>query len=271
LQIEGKAEKTIGGNITVLNMVACYKWVVDEADIRINQDLSVDMSKAQGKISEYDKNAIEAAVQAAKAAGARAVGLTFGNEKSKPSLKDALSRGLEEGYWVHGDEADTADAVVTAKVLAEAIKRIGNIGLVFCAEGAADTYARQTAPRLGALLDLPVITSAKEISIDGNTVTVTRKLDDCVETVSAEFPAIIAVLPEANVPDIPGLKAVMAASKKPVTEWRAADLITDATPLSWVTSVKGYETNRKNIVFAEGDAAERVKQLVAALRKEGVL
>ena len=92
-----------------------------------------------------------------------------------------------------------------------------------------------------------------------------------METVSAEFPAIIAVLPEANVPDIPGLKAVMAASKKPVTEWRAADLITDATPLSWVTSVKGYETNRKNIVFAEGDAAERVKQLVAALRKEGVL
>src|SRR5690606_6347101 len=44
-------------------IVACYKWVLDESDIRINSDLSVDFSKAKGKISDYDRNAIEAAVK----------------------------------------------------------------------------------------------------------------------------------------------------------------------------------------------------------------
>jgi len=76
------------------NVIACYKWVIDEADIRINQDLSVDTSRAQSKISEYDRNTIEAAVIAAKMLNGQAMGLTFGTEKSKKSTKEALSRGL---------------------------------------------------------------------------------------------------------------------------------------------------------------------------------
>ncbi|MEA1961481.1 MAG: hypothetical protein U9N81_09460 [Bacillota bacterium] len=102
------------------NVVACYKWVLDEADIKINPDLSVDMKKAQGKISDYDKNALEAAVQAAGILGGKAVSLTFGNAKTKQSLKVVLSRGLKEGCWVNAEEANTADGVVTAKVLAAA-------------------------------------------------------------------------------------------------------------------------------------------------------
>lgn len=79
-------------------IIACYKWVADEADLRINPDMSVDLSKAKGKISDYDKNAIEAAVQATKGTGDTAVTLTFGSGKAKQSLKDALSRGPAEGF-----------------------------------------------------------------------------------------------------------------------------------------------------------------------------
>ena len=63
----------------------------------------------------------------------------------------------------------------------------------------------------------------------------------------------------------------MAAGKKPVTEYQAADLGIDFTPKSKVTSVKGYVMNRKNILFAEGSAEDKVRELTAALRKECVL
>lgn len=252
-------------------IIACYKWVLDEADIKINPDLSVDTKKAQGKISDYDKNAIEAAVQVARVMGGKAVSLTFGNAKAKQSLKDALSRGPEEGYWINAEEADTADGSVTAKALAAAIKKIGDYSLIICAEGASDTYARQTAPRIGALLDLPVVTSVSHIQIHENTLIAVRKLDDSLETVKVELPAVVAVLPEINDPPIPGLKAVMAAGKKPVTEFKSSDLGIDFTPKTNVTAVKGYVMNRKNIILREGEAADKVKELVAALRKEGVL
>jgi electron transfer flavoprotein beta subunit len=252
-------------------IIACYKWVADEADIKINPDLSVDLSKAKGKISDYDKNAIEAAVQTAASLGEKAVSLTFGNASAKQSLKDALSRGLEEGYWINAEEAAKADGAVTAKALAAAIDKISDYSLVICAEGASDTYARQTAPRIGAALHLPVITSVVQMSFNGSTLIAVRKLEDNMETVQVELPAVIAVLPEINEPPIPGLKAVMAAGKKPVTEFKATDLGIDFTPKNQVTTVKGYVMNRKNIIFREGSAADQVKALAAALRKECVL
>jgi len=252
------------------NIVACYKWVADEADLKISADLSVDASKAKGKISDYDRNAIEAAMQIANKTGDTAVTLTFGNAKAKQSLKDALSRGPKEGYWIHADEADQADGAVTARSLAAGINKIGNVSLVICAEGASDTYARQTAPRVAALLDWPLVSSVSEINIEGQTITATRKLDDSLETVQVDLPAVIAVLPEANQPTIPGLKAVMEAGKKPMHEINGADLGIDFTPLNQVREIKGFVMNRKNIIL-EGSAADQVKELAAALRKEGVL
>lgn len=253
------------------NVIACYKWVADEADIKIDADLSVDISKARGKISDYDKNAIEAAVRAASAIGGRAVGLTFGTAAAKQSLKDALSRGLEEGYYINAEEAAKADGYVIAKVLAAAIRKIDDVGLIICAEGASDTYARQTAPRIGAILNLPVISSVSRMEFTENTLTAVRKLDDCLQTVKVQLPAVVAVLPEVNPAPIPGLKAVLAASKKPVTEHKAADMEVDLTPKTNVTEFKGYIMNRKNIILGEGENADKVQALAAALRKEGIL
>jgi electron transfer flavoprotein beta subunit len=252
-------------------IVACYKWVLDEADIRINADLSVDFSKAKGKISDYDRNAIEAAVKLAAAVGAKPVGLTFGSSKTRQSLKDALSRGLEEAFWVKAEEAENADGAVTARALAAAIKAMGDVVLVVCAEGASDTYARQTAPRIGALLDLPVVTSVLRVNIEGNTVTAVRKLDYSLETVKFELPGVISVLPEAFQPTIPGLKAVMAAGKKPVTEYDAGDLGMNPASNREVTEVKAYAQERRNIIIEGDDAAAKVAGLVANLKKEGVL
>ncbi|MGG0717029.1 electron transfer flavoprotein subunit beta/FixA family protein [Robertmurraya massiliosenegalensis] len=253
------------------NVIVCYKWVPVEEDIKIDFELNVDVSKAKWKISDFDKNAIEEGVQAAETLGGKAVGLTFGNSQAKQSLKDALSRGLDEGYCISAEEAYSADGSVTAKALSAAIKKIGDFSLVVCAEGASDTFARQTAPRIGAILNLPVVTSVSSLHFEGNTLIAERKLDDCLETVKVELPAVIAVLPEINTPAIPGLKAVMAARKKPVTEFTPSDLGIDFIPKMKVTDVKGYVMNRKNIILREGDDTDKVKELAAVLRKEGVL
>ena len=82
-----------------MNIVACYKWVLDEQDIKVVPgSLSLDMSRAKGKISEYDKNVIEEAVLQAEKHAATVTALTFGNSKAKQSLKDALSRGPAKGF-----------------------------------------------------------------------------------------------------------------------------------------------------------------------------
>lgn len=253
-------------------ILACYKWVVDEADIKINPDQTVDTSKAKSKISDYDKNAIEAAVRAAQTKGSKSAALTFGNEQAQKSLKDVLSRGVDEAYFINSSLADNADGFVTAKALAVAIGNINDVELVICAEGSSDVYARQTAPRIGAALDWPVITSVSKIDIEGNSLTAKRILEDCIETVKAELPAVVAVLPEINEAPLPSLKAVLAAAKKPTFEFNAEELgIKSLQTKNHVTAVKAYVMQRKNIILKEGEATLRVKELVANLKKEGVV
>lgn len=47
-----------------MKIITCYKCVPDEQDIAINNaDGTLDFSKADSKISQYDLNAIEAACQ----------------------------------------------------------------------------------------------------------------------------------------------------------------------------------------------------------------
>lgn len=257
------------------NIFSCYKWVFDEEDIKINPaDLSVDTSKAKSKISEYDRNAIAVAVNTGEERGDKVIALTFGNAGAKQSLKDALSRGPAEAYWVNDTLADTADGFVTANVLAAAIKKIGDYSLIVCAEGAADTYAHQVGPRLGALLNIPVISCVSSIKLDGNQITATRKLEDYKETVKAQLPVVITVLPEILEAPIPGLKAVMNAGKKPNTELKITDLglaESDLAPKAGTKELRGYASNRKNILFTEGDAAAKVNELIVNLKKEGVL
>ena len=53
-------------------IVACFKWVVDEAYIRRDAGGALDFSSVDYKIGEYDRNAIEEAVRQRDAGGAGA-------------------------------------------------------------------------------------------------------------------------------------------------------------------------------------------------------
>ena len=253
------------------NVIVCYKWVLDEAEIKVNGDLSVDFSKSKAKLNDYDRNGIEAGVQAAKALGGKAYGMTFVGAGGKASIKPALARGLDEGIWVNCEEAAEADGAVTAKALAKAIAKTEDVGLVVCSEGSSDVYARQTPSKIGAYLDWPVLTSVQKMEVNGNELVAVRRLEDSLQTVKVTLPAVVSVLPEIAKSPIPNLKAIMAAGKKPVKQFAAADLEMDFAPKSEKLETKGYVMNRKKIILKDGDAAEKVQALAAALRKEGVV
>ncbi|MPN08623.1 Protein FixA [bioreactor metagenome] len=163
---------------------------------------------------------------------------------------------------------------MTANVLAAALRKIDRYDIIICGEGSADSYGQQVGPRLATLLGIPVITFVSEMKIEANKVIATRKIGDCTEVATAEFPVVITVLPEINKPRIPSLKQVLGAAKKPVTEWKAGDLglgSEELSPVNKVKGIKGFVMSRKNVMYKDGTPAEKVSGLVASLAKEGVL
>ncbi len=251
-------------------VVACYKWVVDEAEITIKNDLSVNLSGAKRKISDYDRNAIEAAVRAAKEMKGQAVGLSYGGPKTKQSVKEALARGLEEVCWINDAEAEDLDTVRTAQALAGQISKMEDVSLIICSEGSSDTFARQTAPRLAAALGWPCLTAACGLQVSESTATVSRKTEKELETYTVQLPAVVSVAPEICEATIPSMMAIVKAGKKPQQEIPAGDLglgnADRGTP-----ELQGYLMDRKNIVFKDGDLGDKLDALVQALKKEGVL
>ena len=254
--------------------VACFKWVLDSQDIVIRPDLTIDTSRAAGKISEYDRNLLQAAKEAAQALGGKALGLTFGDESVRPALKDALSRGLDEVVFLSHPAQKTADGGATAAVLAAAARTLEDVAVIFCAEGAGDTFARQVGPRLAARLDLPAVTSVCRFTIEDGRVMAVRKLEDTYETVCVPCPVVLSILPDAAEAPIPGLRAVMAAGKKPQTQLELSGLglsEADLEPKARIVGEQGYRMQRKRIRFAEGDDYEKAEAFVSALVREGVL
>ena len=59
-------------------IIACFKWVVDEAYIRRTASGELDFSSVDYKIGEYDRNAIEEAVRLKETLGGNAIGVTIG-------------------------------------------------------------------------------------------------------------------------------------------------------------------------------------------------
>jgi electron transfer flavoprotein beta subunit len=256
-----------------MKVISCYKWVLDEADLKIDAKSRVLLrDRAKSKISEYDRNAIECGVQLVEEQGGEVIALTAGTADAKNSLKDALSRGPAQAVFVKDELMAKADAAATAKVLEAAVKQIGEYDLLICGEGSSDGYSQQVGIRLAQHLGIPVITFVNKVQVSGGVLRAERKLDEGIEVVEVNLPALITVLPDINAPRIPSLKQILGATKKPVKELSVSELGLDASRIEARVkrqSVLGAVMERKQI-RVQGETAEVVAHIVDVLRKEGV-
>jgi Electron transfer flavoprotein, beta subunit len=201
-----------------MKIITCYKCVPDEQDIAINNaDGSLDFSKADAKISQYDLNAIEAACQLKQqAADAQVIAMSVGGKAltNVKGRKDVLSRGPDELVVVIDDQFEHALPQHTAAALAAAAQKSG-FDLILCGDGSSDLYAQQVSLLVGETLGIPAVNGVSKIlSLTDNTLTVERELEDETETLAIPLPAVVAVSTDINTPQIPSMKAILGAAKK---------------------------------------------------------
>ncbi|MEQ4699599.1 putative electron transfer flavoprotein FixA [Providencia rettgeri] len=254
-----------------MNIITCYKSVPDEQDIIVNSsDGSLDFSRADTKISQYDLNAIETANQIkAQQADSKVIALSIGGKAltNMKARKDVLSRGPDELVVVIDDQLEHALPHQTAITLGAAAQKVG-FDLIICGDGSADLNAQQVSILLGETLQVPVINGVKNIvSITADTVIVERELEDEIETLSLPLPAIIAVTSDINVPVIPSMKAILGAAKKPVQTWTMADIGLDNVAALSSQSISAPKQKVRQRIIIEGDGDDQIAQFAEHLRK----
>jgi electron transfer flavoprotein beta subunit len=256
----------------MLQVITCFKWVMDEADIRVDVNSKrLIFDRVGYKISLYDRNAIEEATQLQRKYGAHVTAITVAPPTARQCLKDVLSRGPDKACFVNDPSFVNLEPAQTAAVLAAAVKGLGDFDLILCGEGSSDLYTQQVGPALAEKLGIPCATYVNKLTCEEGErrIIAERKLDDCIEVVSVGLPALVTVLPDINTPRIPTLKQVLAAGKKPIDNITLDRLDAAFEPRLQATGICGATMERRRLRF--GTEAEDIRAAVGALLKEGVI
>ena len=109
-----------------------------------------------------------------------------------------------------------ADTYLTSRILASCIQqKIAGYDLILCGCQTSDSETAQVAPQLAETLDIPAITFAEEIHIEGRRVRVQRHVDDFYEELEMELPGLISVDLTAYTPRYLALDGIERAFANP--------------------------------------------------------
>lgn len=246
-------------------LVGC-KVVPEEQDIAVNGE-TLDVSKANPKISQFDLNALQAAVDIKEQnADANIKVLSIGGKglENTKVRKDILSRGADELVVISSDKFENSLPSDTAEMFKQTASNLG-FDLIICGDGSGDLFAGQTGLRVGALLDIPAINCVtKIVSIDALKIVVQRELENEIEELEIALPALICVSTDINTPAIPGMKAILAAAKKPVN---VMDSNFDLSGVVELKEVKAPKKKDRLKVIVEGDSDEKIAEFAANFKK----
>lgn len=225
-------------------------------------------------ISPYDEYAIEEALRIVEKQTGKVTLLCLGPEEAKETIRKGLALGADDAIHLNDPAFAGGDAATTAKVLAAALKKM-HFDLILAGKQAVDEDNAQVAVRVAELLNLPHVNSVikLELSDDKKSARCLREVDGDRDIAQTSLPSIITAQQGLNEPRYPSLKGIMGAKKKPITDWKLADLGLDAATVG----ARGAKLETVKIdppaarppgKIIPGDATTAAKELVRLLHEE---
>ena len=210
-----------------MKIVVCIKQVPDtKGGVKFNPDGTLDRGAMLAIMNPDDKAGLEAALRIKDDMGKDNVEvtvLTMGLPKAEEVLREALAMGADKGILVTDRVLGGADTWATSTTIAGALRNI-DYDLIITGSQAIDGDTAQVGPQISEHLDLPVISYAKNIKIEGDSVVVERQFDDRYHVLKAKMPCLITALSELNEPRYMTPGGIFDAYEKEITVWGRADL-----------------------------------------------
>ena len=242
-----------------MKILVAVKRVIDyNVQIRVKEDSTgIVTDNVKMSTNPPDDNAIEEAVKIKEAGKAtEIVAVTIGEEKAQETVRKALAVGADRG--IHVKVEGVVEPLAVAKILQKIVDK-EKPDLVFMGKQAIDDDCNQTGQMLSALLNWPQATFASKIDIKDNKLEIIREIDEGLETIEVNVPAVVTCDLRLNEPRYASLPNIMKAKKKPIDQMTAADLGIDATPR--VQQIKVEEPPKRKAGIKVSSVAELVQKL----------
>ena len=242
-----------------MKILVAVKRVIDyNVQVRVKEDgTGVVTENVKMSTNPPDDNAIEEAVKIKESGKAKeVVAITVGEEKAQETVRKALAVGVDRGIHVKAD--GIIEPLAVAKILQKIVDK-EKPDLVFMGKQAIDDDCNQTGQMLAALLNWPQATFASKIEIKDKFLEVVREVDEGLETVEVNIPAIVTCDLRLNEPRYASLPNIMKAKKKPIEQINASDLGVDTKPR--IQQIKLEEPPKRKAGIKVANVAELVQKL----------
>lgn len=265
-----------------MHIIVCMKQVPDPEGPRdafeINQ--ATGMVEPRGippVLSLFDENALEMAlrIKDVHPAGAHITVMTMGKRISNAVMLKALAAGADEIVKVEDEALDAGrlDSFATAQVLAAAIRKLPH-DLIIAGRQAADFNDGQVGIGIAHILDLPVVTMTRSVTVQGGELRVERILASGHEVLSAPLPAILVASNEVGELRYPSMIQRREAKQKPIHAWTLNDTGLTSPPLARLARQRLYSPElklRQCRLFGGSTPADAGRDLARQLKADRVI
>ena len=212
-----------------MKILVVVKRVIDyNVQIRVKEDGSgVHTDNVKMSTNPPDDNAVEEAVKLKESGKAKeVVAVTIGDEKAQETVRKALAVGADRG--VHVKIEEDVEPLGAAKILKKIVEK-EKPELVLMGKQAIDDDTAQRGQMLAAILGWPQGTFASKLEMKNKALEVTREVDEGLETIEINLPAVVTCDLRLNEPRYASLPNIMKAKKKSIEQIIAKDLGVDIT------------------------------------------
>lgn len=196
-----------------MKILVCVKQVPDTTEVKLDPRTNTLIREGLPSIiNPDDKAAIEEALKIKDKTGAEIILLSMGPAQADYALREGLAMGADRAILLSSRAFGGADTWATSLTIAEAIKRIPEIDIIFCGRQAIDGDTAQVGPEIAEHLNIPQITYVKKItSLTDKSITAERALEDGYEVIEATLPVVLTTIKEANTPRLATMNGIIRA------------------------------------------------------------
>jgi electron transfer flavoprotein beta subunit len=182
--------------------------------------------------------------------------VTVGEADAEPIIRKALALGGDEAIRIN---IQSNDSFVVASQIA-AIAKEGAYDLILTGKETIDYNSACIGSMLSGLLDMPFVSLANHMVLNGNTASVKREIEGGEETCEVVLPAIVSCQKGMAEQRIPNMRGIMAARTKPLK-------VVEPIAVQATTSIKTYDlpAAKSGVKLV---AADNVDELVRLLKEE---
>jgi len=163
-------------------------------------------------INPYDEIALARAIELAEGAGGTVTAINVGDVSTEPTIRKALAIGAADAVRIN---SVPKEANFVATQIAEYAKQ-NAYDMILCGRESSDHNGASVPMMIAEMLGLPGVSSAKKLTVDGNTATIEREIEGGKEVITLPLPFVAGASEGMAEPKIPNMRGIMSARTKPL-------------------------------------------------------